>query len=132
MFARAALAWMILFACATTPTVAEVEFLVLGTYHLANPGQDVHNVEVNDITDARRQGQLQAVADAPAAFVPDKVAVEHVSERDDLSVKSFESFGPAMLNDERSETVQIGYRLADKLELDTVYGIDEQDESINY
>ena len=132
MSGRAALAWMILFACATTPTVAEVEVLVLGTYHLANPGQDVHNVEVDDITDARRQGQLQAVADALAAFVPDKVAVEHVSERDDLSVKSFESFGPAMLNDERSETVQIGYRLADKLELDTVYGIDEQDESINY
>ena len=59
MSGRAALAWMILFACATTPTVAEVEVLVLGTYHLANPGQDVHNVEVDDITDARRQGSCK-------------------------------------------------------------------------
>jgi hypothetical protein len=132
IFGRTAFAWMILFGCATAPVAAEVEVLVLGTYHLANPGQDVHNVEVDDITSARRQGQLQAVADALAAFVPDKVAVERVSERDDLSLEAFESFGPAVLQDEHSESAQIGYRLADKLELDKVYGIDEQDESINY
>ena len=54
-------------AVATAPA-DEIEVMVLGTYHLANPGQDLHNVEVDDVTTTDRQRQLEALADALAAF----------------------------------------------------------------
>ncbi|MEE4303517.1 MAG: DUF5694 domain-containing protein [Wenzhouxiangella sp.] len=110
----------------------DVQVMVLGTYHLANPGRDLHNVEVDDVTSEPRQRQLEAVADVLAVFGPDRVAVEALSDRDDLSLASYEQFKPADLSEVRNETVQIGFRLAHRLGHQRVFGIDEQDENTDY
>lgn len=109
-----------------------VEVMILGVYHMANPGQDVHNVEVDDVTTDEKQAQLGAVSEALQAFAPTKVAIEDVSEREDLAEAAYEDFEPADLRESRSESVQIGFRLAHDMGHDAVYGIDEQDESVNY
>jgi hypothetical protein len=110
----------------------DVEVMVLGTYHLANPGRDLHNVEVDDVTSDSRQAQLREIAAALAVFDPNRVAIEAVSERADLSLASYESFEPADFEDVRGERVQIGFRLARRLGHEAVFGIDEKDENTNY
>lgn len=110
----------------------DVQVMILGTYHLANPGQDLHNVEVDDVTSESRQRQLEAIADVLTVFGPDRVAVEALSDRDDLSLASYEEFEPADLREVRNESVQIGFRLAHRLGHERVFGIDEQDENTDY
>jgi hypothetical protein len=97
-----------------------------------NPGQDLHNVEVDDVTSESRQRQLEAIADVLTVFGPDRVAVEALSDRDDLSLASYEEFEPADLREVRNESVQIGFRLAHRLGHERVFGIDEQDENTDY
>lgn len=110
----------------------DVQVMVLGTYHLANPGQDLHNVEVDDVTAEPRQRQLEAIADVLTNYMPDRIAVEALSSRDDLTLKAYETFEPADLEEVPNEREQIGYRLAHRLGHEKVYGIDEKDEEVDY
>jgi len=111
---------------------APVKVMVLGTYHMANPGKDLHNAEIADVTTPGRQKELEALADALASFAPDKVGVERQSDRGDLSLSAYEAFTPEDLKEKRNETVQIGFRLAHRLEHKAVYGIDEKSEEKSY
>jgi hypothetical protein len=110
----------------------DVQVMVLGTYHLANPGLDLHNVEVDDVTSESRQRQLEDIATMLAAFGPDRVAVEARSEHEDFSLASYEEFEPADLEEIANESVQIGFRLAHRLGHEKVFGIDEKDEDTDY
>jgi hypothetical protein len=113
-------------AAPATPAGKPVEVMVLGTYHFGNPGQDLNNVEADDVTAPKRQAELQALADALARFRPTKIMVERVAKTPDLVDPNYASFTPATLRKTRDERVQIGYRLARQLNLPTVYAIDEQ------
>ena len=52
--------------------------LLVGAYHFGNPGQDVNNMEVDDVLTPRRQAELDRVAASLAAFAPTALAVERV------------------------------------------------------
>lgn len=103
-----------------------VQLMVLGTYHFANPGRDVHNVEADDVLQPRRQRELQALTDALLRFRPTRVMVEAQVASADLAMADYAEFDSARLASERNETVQIGYRLAHAAGLRAVQGIDEQ------
>lgn len=103
-----------------------VQVMVLGSYHMGNPGQDVHNIQAADVTTDARQTQLAAVATAVAAFGPTAVAVERVTEAPGYRDPGYEAFDPVQLRDNPNERVQVGYRLAHQSRLEVVYGIDEQ------
>lgn len=120
------------FLMAAPVEARDVKVMVLGTYHLANPGLDLHNVEVDDVTSEVRQRQLEDVATMLAAFGPDRIAVEGLSERDDLSLEAYSAFEPEQLGKVANERVQIGFRLAHRLGHENVYGIDEKDEGKDY
>lgn len=122
----------IVLALSASTYARDVQVMVLGTYHLANPGQDLHNVEVDDVTADARQRQLEAIADVLVAFAPDRIAVEAVSEREDFSLEAYENFEPGDLREIPNEREQIGYRLAHRLGHDQVYGIDERSEAVDY
>lgn len=107
---------------------APVEVLVLGTWHFATPGQDLHNIQAEDVLTGRRQAELRAIADALAAFRPTRVMVEKTTGRDDLVDEAYAAFTPALLAEERNERVQIGYRVAHLAGLRDVHAIDEQPE----
>ena len=103
-----------------------IEVLVLGTYHFDNPGRDLNNPKADDVLKPERQRELQALANALTEFRPTKVMVERVVPAPDLVDTSYAEFTPAKLSENRNERTQVGYRVANRMGLKTVYGIDEQ------
>lgn len=111
------------------PALAEpapVQVMVLGTWHMDNPGQDLHNVAADDVLTARRQDELARAIGALAAFRPTVVAVERVTTAPAYEDARYPSFTAEQLGIDRDERVQVGYRLAHVAGLEKVYGIDEQ------
>ena len=100
--------------------------MVLGAYHFGNPGQDLANVKVDDVLAPQRQAELAALTEALATWKPTKIMVERVVDAPDLVDPNYAAFTPADLTTRRNEREQIAYRLANRLGLKTVYGIDEQ------
>lgn len=113
---------------AAAPAAAQepVEVMILGSYHFANPGRDVVNIEVDDVTTPRRQREIEALVAALAEWAPDKVLIESEQSGPDFRVPDYADFHPEMLTERRNESVQIGYRLAHGLGHPHVYGFDEQ------
>lgn len=111
---------------ATAPVAASVEVMVLGTYHFGNPGRDMVNVKVDDVTSPRRQRELDALAQALLAFRPTRVMVEIQRPGPSYDVPEFAGFSLATLTTSRNEIAQIGYRVAALAHLPSVQGIDEQ------
>lgn len=105
---------------------APIEVMVLGTYHMDNPGQDISNARADDVLTPRRQAEIAAVTRALARFRPTRIAVERVTAAPAFVDPVYARFDPKQLAVSRDERVQIGYRLARELGLETVYGIDEQ------
>ena len=103
-----------------------VEVMVVGTYHFGNPGLDLNNPKADDVLKPQRQRELEALADAVIEFRPTKIMVERVVGNPNLIDSNYRDFTPEALAAERNERTQIGYRIADRLGLKTVYGIDEQ------
>jgi hypothetical protein len=103
-----------------------VEVMVLGTYHMGNPGQDLHNLAADDVLTSRRQAELAFVVRTLAAFRPTVIAVERVSDPPEYVDSVYAAFEVSQLAAVRDERVQIGYRLAHELGLPSVRGIDEQ------
>lgn len=102
-----------------------VRVLVLGTYHFANPGQDLANARVDDVLHPRRQAELKAVAQGLLRFRPTMVAVERNADAlPDHALKAFDDYLAGKGQDDRNEIVQIGYRLAHLAGLKQVVGID--------
>lgn len=120
-------------ACAQSPAAmpdrgegeSPVQVMVLGVYHFANPGQDLNNVETDNVLTDKRQAELAALGRALEAFEPTIVAVESTPPPPYVD-DGYAGFTPAMLASEANETVQIGYRVAHLAGLETVHGIDEQ------
>ncbi len=110
---------------ATAQPSKPVEVMVVGTYHMANPGRDIHNVKADDVLKPQRQGELEALAAALAEFRPTKIVVERVAKTPELIDHRFAEFTPADLMKSRDERVQVAYRLAYRLGHKTVYAIDE-------
>ena len=102
-----------------------VEVMLLGTYHMANPGLDLANVAAEDPTSPRRQAELAALAEALADWKPDRILVE-MQRPAPFTIDGYHAFTTADLSKSRNETVQIGYRLAHRLGHKDVYAFDEQ------
>lgn len=118
-----AAAFMLL--CATGAPATEV--MILGTYHMANPGLDLHNVKSDDVLLPKRQRELAAVAAALAKFRPTQVAVESPAKNGAAAkVEKYHEYLDGKLADSRNEVVQIGFRLARQMNLPDVWGIDVQ------
>ena len=120
-------------ACTSAPAPAPadpaaIEVMILGTFHMDNPGADLNNAKVDPVTTPKKQAELQQVADALARFKPTAIAVERIAaDPATMLDHRYPEFNPADLLTNGDERVQVGYRLAARLKLDRVYGIDEQD-----
>lgn len=107
------------------PAEPPVEVMVLGTYHFANPGLDVVNAKADDPLKPQRQRELAALAEAIARFRPTRVMVEVETDGPSFDVAAYHGFTPDKLLSQRNETVQIGYRIAHRMGLASVQGVDE-------
>jgi hypothetical protein len=103
------------------------EVLVLGTFHMSNPGRDVFNTDAGDVLTPRRQSEIAEVVDLLARFQPTVVAVE----ADVSSPRTAERYAAYRVGEHelsRSETEQLGFRLAAQLGLETVHAVDVEAE----
>ncbi|WP_265570472.1 DUF5694 domain-containing protein [Sphingomicrobium nitratireducens] len=103
-----------------------IHVMVVGSYHFANPGRDVHNMAADDVLTPEHQRELDAMGRALAAWKPTKVMIEQQPGDESQLVADFsDAFDPAILAETRNERIQIGYRVAGLAGV-PVYAIDEQ------
>ena len=106
-----------------------VEVMLLGVYHFANPGLDEFNAEVDDHFSDRRQAEILKVVERLVTFKPDVVCVEVRPQQTNMLEERFSAFSAGELdlkdlNYGRSETYQLGFRVALELNLSGVLPID--------
>src|SRR6186997_248232 len=66
----------------------EVQVMLLGTYHFANPGQDVIKQDIDDVLQPKRQAELEDLVSRLASWKPDRIAVEQsFSETDTVRAR---------------------------------------------
>jgi len=85
--------------------------MVVGTFHLDNPGHDLHNMKVDDVTTPKRQPELADVAERLMRFKPTTVMVE--SQRRDpgsATLPRYREYLAGTLAPTKSEVVQVGFR----------------------
>ncbi len=118
MFAAAlSLAFLAVPAAAAEP----VRVMIVGDFHMSNPGKDLHNVTVDDMLSPARQAEIAAVTDALAAFKPTVVAAEWPA---DVAAQRYAQYRAGALEPSHNEVVQLGFRLAAKAGLAEFHGID--------
>lgn len=102
----------------------QVEVLLLGTYHMANPNLDAVKRDVDDVLAPKRQSEIESLVRRIARFRPNKIAVEaQFSSFDRLAVR-YQAYRRGELEPSRNEVVQVGFRLAEQLGHDAVYPVD--------
>ena len=102
----------------------QADFLFIGSYHMDNPGSDVHNTKADDILSEKRQREIAEVVRLIERYRPTKVMVEaDTGSQDQINTRFAESCkGPRPLA--RNETEQLGFRIACDMGLKTVYAVD--------
>ena len=103
----------------------KAQILVLGVFHMANPGRDLFNLQVDDVLTPKRQKELNELAATLKNFQPTKIAIEAPVGSKKVR-KQYEDYLAGKYSLTRNEVDQIGYRLAKELGHKQVYGIDIQ------
>lgn len=103
----------------TKPTL-----VVLGTYHMGTPGNNVINGKVDDISTPERQKQIVELVEKLKKFKPTKIAVECDVEDDAKTQEIYDKYLSGKYELTKNETNQIGFRLAKDLDHKKVYCVD--------
>lgn len=118
----------LLLAAVTFESAAQTpraEVLVLGTYHMANPGRDLFNTKADDVLSPKRQEEIAQLMAVLKRFNPTKIAIESTNEE---RRKSYAEYVAGRHELSRNEIEQIGYRLAKELGHKTIYPVDADGE----
>ncbi len=99
------------------------QILVLGTYHMSNPGHDVFNMQVDDVLSTKRQQEMAQLIDVLNRFHPTKIAIEAGIGNPKVA-KEYSDYVAGKYTLSRNEIDQIGYRLAKELGHPAVYPVD--------
>jgi hypothetical protein len=108
----------------TSCAPGEVRVMLLGTHHFDNPGRDEVKQQVDDVLAPERQQEIAALVEKLARWHPEQIAVEW-STADSAALRAqYDRYRSGLLAPNRSEVVQVGFRLAARLALPTVEAID--------
>ena len=110
-------------AIAQTAQPQRAEILVLGTYHMANPGHDVFNISADDVLSPKRQAEIGELLEVLKRFKPTKIAIE-ATVYDDRRPKQYADYLAGKYTLTRNEIDQIGFRLAKELGMKAIYPVD--------
>ena len=105
MTLRSLIVSLLAFSAAAAP----VQVVVLGLFHMGNPGHDLHNQKVDDMLSPKRQAEIAAVVRGLARFAPTRVAVEWPAE---TVAERWPKYLAGTLPPSSNEVVQLGFRLA--------------------
>jgi hypothetical protein len=100
---------------------APVAVMIVGDFHMSNPGRDLHNLSVDDMLAPKRQAQIAAVVAGLARFHPTAVAAEWPAG---ITSRRYADYRAGKLAPSHNEVVQLGFRLAAAAGLSEVHGID--------
>ena len=106
---------------------ARAEVLVLGTWHMANPGRDIFNMKADDVLAPKRQTEAAELIQVLKRFRPTKVAVER-NVGDERTAKDYADYLADKHELTRNEIEQVGFRLARELGHAAVYPVDADGE----
>ncbi len=99
--------------------------MIVGAYHMSNPGRDVFNIKADDVLAEKRQREIIEFVALVKRFKPTRIAVEEPSGNAKLN----EKYARYLKGDYKltaNETDQIGFRLAKDLNHQKIYTIDWQ------
>lgn len=99
------------------------EILIVGTYHMANPGRDVFNTAADDVLAPKRQEEIAELLAVLKGFRPTKVAIES-TVYSNTRKKQYADYLAGKYTLTRNEIDQVGFRLAKELGMKTVYPVD--------
>jgi uncharacterized protein DUF5694 len=105
------------------PLAARAEVLVLGTYHMANPGRDIHNMQADDVLAPKRQAEIAHLIEALKRFRPTKIAVER-NVGDERIPRDYADYLAGRHELTRNEIEQVGFRLAKEMGHTALYPVD--------
>ena len=115
------------------------EFLFLGSYHMNNPGLDVHNTKADDVLAPKRQAEIAEVVRLIGRYRPTKVFVEANTTSQARIDGEFAASCHGARPLQPDEVEQLGYRIACGAGLARVHAVDWNDlgpirdeESIDY
>ena len=103
------------------------EVLIVGTFHMANPGRDLANTQVDDVLSPRRQAEIAQVIAALKRFAPTRIAVE-APFYDDALENRYADYAAGKAELSRNEVQQLGFRLAKELGHKTIHSVDADGE----
>jgi hypothetical protein len=110
-------------ANAQTATPQRAEILILGTYHMANPGHDVFNMAADDVLAPKRQAEIGELLEVLKRFKPTKIAIES-TVYEDRRPKQYADYLAGKYTLTANEIEQVGFRLAKELGLKAIYPVD--------
>ena len=99
------------------------KLMILGVYHMGNPGQDVINIQADDVLAPKRQREIAELLDKLARFRPTKIAIE-AAYRSTAWTSRYDKFLKGEYQLGRNEIEQIGFQLAKRLGHTTLYPVD--------
>src|ERR1700681_805348 len=99
---------------------ARPEILVLGTYHMSNPGHDIYNMQADDVLSPKRQQEIAQLIEVLKRFHPTKIAIE-ADVGSQRVAQQYSDYLAGKYALSRNEIDQIGYRLAKELAHRTIY-----------
>lgn len=102
---------------------ARTAVLLLGSYHMSNPGADQFNLEADDVLSPRRQGEIAAVVESLAEYRPTRIAIES-PWGDTLATSRYRAYLRGEHELSRQEEEQIGFRLAAAMGHESIYPVD--------
>ncbi len=103
----------------------EPQVMILGTYHMANPGLDLVKTSIRDTLGAERQAEIEAVVARLAEFAPTQICVEATVESASIGER-YVAYRSGGIGLSANEIEQIGFRLAERLGHERLYPVDYQ------
>lgn len=118
-----------LLALLSAPAIGKVAsqrpaLLIVGVPHFANPGRDIVNMRIADVTTDQRQREIEAVVERLAAFKPTRIAVEWSAARQDQLDRRYADYVAGRYALSPDEIDQIGLRLAARIGLKRIDAVD--------
>lgn len=98
--------------------------MILGTYHMGNPGKDIVNFKADDVLTPKRQHEIGQLIQLLKEFKPTKIAVEVDSEKASELEERYQDYLNGSYQLGCNEVDQIGFRLAKAMGHCKVYAVD--------
>ena len=120
------IASLALSSCLMT-TAPKPHIMILGTYHMGNPGLDLANVKADDVLTPKRQAEINEVIQVLKKFKPTKIAIEAPLNSESVQ-QQYQDYRVGKFELRRNESDQFGFRLAKVMGHTKIYPVDVKGE----